>query len=108
MSRVRGKWKAVLRVLARSLSLRRPRRQGIPHVEPRILALVPEGPNRLVLQAVSEDAGWALTLSDTETTWASLADRPVFRPSSSTIVSYPHNTGARSSGLSQRNRPGRT
>jgi len=72
MSTLVGKWKAMLCGLARSLSLRRPRRQDIRHVEQRILALVPEGPNRTVLQAVSEDAGWALTLSDTEMTCASL------------------------------------
>ena len=32
---------------------------------PRILAMVPQGPNRLLLQTISRDAGWALTLSET-------------------------------------------
>jgi hypothetical protein len=29
------------------------------------LAIVPQGPNRLLVQAISRDAGWTLTLSDT-------------------------------------------
>ena len=31
---------------------------------PQILAVVSQGPNRLLLQAISHDAGWALTVSE--------------------------------------------
>jgi FixJ family two-component response regulator len=72
MSTAAGEWKAVLRGVARSLSLRRPRRQAARHLEPRILALVPEGPNRLVLQTISENGDWALTVTDSDSTCAHL------------------------------------
>jgi FixJ family two-component response regulator len=60
-----GSWKAVVHVLARALSMTAKPPDGVHDAEPRIMALVPEGPNRLALEAIFEDAGWALTLSDT-------------------------------------------
>lgn len=72
MASIVGEWKAMLWGLARWVSLRGARRQDTRHMEPRILAFVPEGPDRLVLQAISENAGWAVTLSDTETAYTCL------------------------------------
>jgi DNA-binding NtrC family response regulator len=35
------------------------------HTAPRIVAIIPHGPIRFLLQSISQDAGWALTLSET-------------------------------------------
>lgn len=64
MRGVRGNWKAVVRALARALSMPAKLPEHVHDAEPRIMALVPEGPNRLALEAISEGAGWSLT-SDT-------------------------------------------
>ncbi len=48
----------------RWLSLGRPRRKGGPPREPRILAVVRQGPNRLILEALSQDAGLAIIFSE--------------------------------------------
>jgi FixJ family two-component response regulator len=64
MRGVRGNWKAVVRVLARALSMPAKRPERVHDTEPRIMALVPEGPNRLALEAISEGADWSLTLSE--------------------------------------------
>lgn len=51
--------------------------EGARRKPPRILAVVPAGPDRRVLQALARDAGWALTLSETPIfTLACQADVP--------------------------------
>jgi len=65
MARVVDEWKARLCRLARLLSLRHRYPKGARQKAPRVLALVPQGANRLLLQALSRDAGWALTLCET-------------------------------------------
>jgi FixJ family two-component response regulator len=65
MERVVDEWKALVCGLTRLLSSRRRYPEGARQKAPRILALVPPGPNRLLLQTISRDAGWALTLSET-------------------------------------------
>lgn len=65
MERVVDEWKALACRLTRLLSSRRRYPEVARQKAPRILALVPPGPNRLLLQTVSRDAGWALTLSET-------------------------------------------
>ncbi len=65
MERVIDEWKALVGGLERLLPERRRHPEEAPHKAPRILALVPQGPDRLLLQALSQDAGWALTLSET-------------------------------------------
>ena len=64
MGKVGDRWNAMSSRLARLL----PSRRGFSEeAQPasRILAIVPQGPNRLLVQAISRDAGWTLTLSDT-------------------------------------------
>jgi FixJ family two-component response regulator len=65
MERVIDEWKALVRGLERLLPAHRQHPEGARQKAPRILALVPQGPDRLFLQAISRDAGWALTLSET-------------------------------------------
>ena len=65
MERVIDEWKALVGGLERLLPARRRHPEGARHKAPRILAMVPQGPDRLLLQALSQDAGWALTLSET-------------------------------------------
>ena len=61
----RSGWKALSCGLTRLLSSCRTYPDGARQKTPRILAIVPQGPNRLLLQAISRDAGWALTVSET-------------------------------------------
>jgi len=61
----RNGWKALSGGLVRLLSSRRRYPEGARQKAPRILAIVPQGPSRLLLQAISRDAGWALTLAET-------------------------------------------
>jgi DNA-binding NtrC family response regulator len=65
MERVIDQWKALVYGLERLLASRRLHPAGARQKAPRILALVPQGPDRLLLQTISRDAGWALTLSET-------------------------------------------
>ena len=64
MRRVGGYWKTALRALRRFLPLRSRRPGNACDEKLRILALVPKGPNQLVLRTTSANAGWALTVSD--------------------------------------------
>ena len=50
--------------LARLLSSHPRYKQDARQKAPHILAIVPQGPDRLLLQAISRDAGWALRLSE--------------------------------------------
>ena len=65
----RNGWKALSLKFERLLCPRRIypdlRTGGGKQKTPRILAILPHGPDRLLLQAVSRDAGWTLTFSDT-------------------------------------------
>ncbi len=61
----RNGWKALSGGFARLLSSRRRNLQGARQTAPRILAIVPQGPSRLLLQAISRDAGWNVTLAET-------------------------------------------
>jgi FixJ family two-component response regulator len=64
MGRIVEWWNAMSSRFARSLpSRRRPSEEARP--ASRILAIVPQGPIRPLVQAISRDAGWTLTLSDT-------------------------------------------
>ncbi|HTP30837.1 MAG TPA: hypothetical protein VMJ75_01610 [Candidatus Acidoferrales bacterium] len=65
MNKVVCEWRTALRRLAGSLHAGHQDAEGDRSAE-RILALVPEGPNRRILEAASEDAGWALTWSNAE------------------------------------------
>src|ERR1039457_4965954 len=68
MERVIDQWKALVYGLERLVASRllHPAAAGAARQKaPRILALVPQGPDRLLLQTISRDAGWALTLSET-------------------------------------------
>jgi DNA-binding NtrC family response regulator len=58
-------WKAVSCRLARLLSFHAWCPEGARQKMPRILAIVPQGPNWRLLQAISRDTGWALTVSET-------------------------------------------
>ena len=64
MGKVVDRWNAMSSRFARLLSSRRRLSEGAQPAS-RILAIVPQGPNRLLVQAISRDAGWTLTLSDT-------------------------------------------
>ena len=69
MLRCSGNWEVVRRVLARLWPQRRPPTASLHGAVP-LLALVPEGPNRLALQSLLDRAAWALTLSDIPSTAA--------------------------------------
>ena len=58
-------WKALSSGLVRLLSLRREYPEDARQKAPRILAILPRGPNQLMLQSLSQDSGWTLTLSET-------------------------------------------
>lgn len=65
MERVIDEWKALVCGLERLLPSRRQHHEGTLQKAPRILAMVRQGPDRLLLQDLSRDAGWALTVSET-------------------------------------------
>jgi len=58
-------WKALSAGFARLFSPDRTNPESASRDAFQILAMVRQGPNRLLLQALSRDAGWALTLSET-------------------------------------------
>jgi FixJ family two-component response regulator len=64
MGKIVDRWNAISSRFARLLPSRR-RYSEEARPASRILAIVPQGPNRLLVQAISRDAGWTLTLSDT-------------------------------------------
>jgi FixJ family two-component response regulator len=64
MGKVVDWWNAVSSRFARLLPSRH-RLSEDARPASRILAIVPQGPIRLLVQAISRDAGWTLTLSDT-------------------------------------------
>ena len=63
MGRVVDRWNAMSSRFARLLPPRCRFSEGAQPAS-RILAIVPQGPIRLLVQAISRDAGWTLTLSD--------------------------------------------
>jgi FixJ family two-component response regulator len=67
MAKSRGEWKTALGSLARGLSRRHKRSERVRRAGSWILAIVPEGANRLALQSISEQAGWTLAFSDSGT-----------------------------------------
>lgn len=77
MIKLAGEWRTLVGALAGLLSSRRNRPGGTPQQAPRILALVQGGPSRLLLQSVSRDAGWSLTLHDNSSGIASLCQSGV-------------------------------
>ena len=64
MGRVVERWNAMLSRFARWL-VSRPMLSEAAKPASRILAIVSQGPTRLLVQAISRDAGWSVTLSDT-------------------------------------------
>ena len=61
----RSGWKALSGGLAWLLSSQAKYQKGVPEEAPPILAIVANGPNRLLLQTVSREAALAITLSET-------------------------------------------
>jgi FixJ family two-component response regulator len=58
-------WKSLSSRVAVFLSSRRRKMERSREEAPRILAILPLGPSRRLLQSVTDDAGWVLTLSET-------------------------------------------
>ena len=61
----RDGWGALSDRFARLLSSRRRYQEGAQQRAPRILAIVPHGPDRMLLNAISQDSGWTLTVAET-------------------------------------------
>ena len=58
-------WKALSCGLVRLVASRHKYPEGARQKVPRILAIVPKRANQRLLEAISQEAGWALTLSET-------------------------------------------
>jgi len=70
-------WRGFQRVLTRCFPRRIQRPARSSPAELRVLALVPEGQNRRVLQAAVQEAGWKLSIADSAAAWrAPHADVP--------------------------------
>jgi hypothetical protein len=80
MERTFDRWTSRFREFAGKFMPLRGRAQRANEAAPRILAIVPQGPNRLLLESISREAGWVLTVLDTP-------DRDPF-PASAPIIIY--------------------
>ncbi len=64
MERITGRCHSIFHGLGRLARIKRAAEGAARRNEVRVLAILPPGPNRLLIEALSREAGWALTIAD--------------------------------------------